>query len=182
MDHSWLRFSTNVTIRSDRSVEECVRALQTLTAPPNCYSGPERSRPFRGEIGSSGGWLRNSLLRHATTIARSLKFNFVPSESGTELRGQWSLLKRVRIPVSIYLGACILVQAVGLFRVVVFGTHDLWPSLIGPTISFFMIYGWTWAAVAINRQRESQLVTAVTHAMESDGSAKIVCELLSLPK
>jgi hypothetical protein len=41
-----------------------------------------------------------------------------------------------------------------------------------------MIYGWTWAVVALNRRRESQLVTAVTYAMESDSSAKIVGELL----
>jgi hypothetical protein len=182
MDHSWLRFSTKVTIRSDRFVEDCVRSLQTLTAPPNCYSRPERLRPFRGKIGSSGGWLRDSLLRHATLPSRSLKFNFIPSESGTELRGHWSLLKRIRIPVSIYLGACILGQAVELFRVVVFGAHDIWPILIGPTISFLMIYGWTWVVVALNRRRELQLVTAVTHAMESDRSAKIMGELLSLPK
>src|ERR1035437_9512483 len=132
MDHSLLRVSTNVSILSDRSVEDCVRSLQTLTAPPNCYSRPERLRPFRGKIGSRGGWLRDSLLRHATMPSRSLKFNFSTSESRTELRGQWSLLKRIRIPVSIYLGACILGQAVELFREVVFGAHDFWPSLIGP--------------------------------------------------
>jgi hypothetical protein len=178
MDHSWLKFSTDVTIRSDRSVEDCVRSLQTLIAPPNHYSRPERLRPFRGKIGSSGGWLRDSMLRHGVMPSRSLKFSFVPSESGTELRGQWSILKRIRIPVSIYLGACILAQIIELFRVVGFGVHDSWPNLIGSTIGFLMIYGWTWAVVALNRRRESQLVTAVTHAMESDSSAKIVCELL----
>ncbi|MGD0548439.1 MAG: hypothetical protein ABR991_11505 [Terracidiphilus sp.] len=114
--------------------------------------------------------------------SRSLKFIFVPSESGTELKGQWRLLKRIRIPVSIYLASCILAQAFELFRQALLRPHDPLAWLIGPIISFAMIYGWTWSLVALNRRRESQLLTAVTHAMESDRSAKIVGELLSSPK
>jgi hypothetical protein len=179
MDHSWLKFSTNIVIRSERSVEDCVRSLQSLTALPNSYSRSERIKPFRGNIELIGGWLRCPFRYEGIMPCRLFSFDLVPDESGSKIMGQWSLLKRIRIPVSISLGACILVQAVELFRVVVFGVHDSWPSLIGPAISFLMAYGWTWALVALNRRRESQLITAVTHAMESDRSAKIVGELLS---
>jgi hypothetical protein len=182
MDHSWLRFSTGVTIHSDRSVQDCVRSLQSLTAPPNCFSRPERLRPFRGKIGLDGGWLRFPLLTPVRIApARSLNFVLRSSGSGTELKGQWRLLRRIRIPVAIYLSICIAMEAFELLRLAAFRTQDPLASLIGPAISFVMIYGWTWVLVTLNRRSDSQLIAAVTHAMESEKSSKIVGELMSVP-
>jgi hypothetical protein len=189
MDHLWLRFSTYVTIHSERSVQDWCHSLQLLTAPPNCYSRPERLRPFRGKIELGGGWLRFPLLTYRIAPARSLNFVLCSSGSGTELKGQWRLLKRIRIPVGIYLGGCILEEAYELIRMVLLRRHDLLPHSIGrivphsigPIIGFAMIYGWAWAIVALSRRSESQLILAVTHAMESDKSAGIVGDLLSVP-
>jgi hypothetical protein len=181
MDQSWLRFSTNVTVHSARSVEDCVRSLRSLTALPNRFSHIERIKPFRGKIGLSGGWLRCPFRYYGIMPARSLRFDLVASESGTELRGQWNLLKGIRIPVAIYLGVCIFAQTTELFRLILLRTDDSLLWSIGPLISFAMIYGWTWGLVTFNRRFESQLIRAATYAMESDKSAKIVGELLSTP-
>jgi hypothetical protein len=97
----------------------------------------------------------------------------VESDSGTELRGQWRLLMRVRIPVMIYLGACILGQAYELFRLVIVRVQDYLPHLIGPIISFAMIYGWTWALVAFNRRREAELVETLTKVLASSSAVRI---------
>jgi hypothetical protein len=181
MDHSWLKFSTNVTTRSNRPVEDCVRSIQALTAPPNCYSSPERLKAFRGRVEIGGGWLRFPLMMFPIAPARSLSFVLRSTESGSELAGQWRLMKGIRVPVAIYLSICILVEVYLLFCAVALGQHKLLPGSLGPALSFAMIYGWTWAIVAINRRPESQLIMAVTHAMESDQSAKIVSEVLSGP-
>jgi hypothetical protein len=184
MDHSWLSFASDVTVRSARPVEECVRSLQTLTAPPNGYSRDQRKRPFRGEITASGGSLRGPLFQFTFAVMpfRLLKFVFISSASGTELRGRWVLLKRIRIPVAIYLTLCLIDEIVELVRVIWIHPPDPILSVVGPLIGFAMIYGWTWVGVALNRRAEAQLVSAVFHAMESDRSAKITSELLSSPQ
>jgi len=182
MDHSWLRFSTNVTIHSNHSVEDCVHSLQSLTAPANSFSRPGRLRPFRGKIGVDGGLLRFPMLTpFRIAPARSLSFVLCSSGLGTTLQGQWRLLKGIRIPVGIYLVTCILLQAFEMLRWFVFRQVDPWPQLIGPVFSFAIIYGWVWAIVALNRRSESQLIMAVTQAMEGDKSARIVGDLLSAP-
>jgi hypothetical protein len=192
MDRSWLRFASDVTVRSARPVEECVRSLQALTAPPNSYSHDERRLPFRGKIASDGGSLRLSLfpLTFGPMPSRVLRFAFVSTASGTELRGQWLLLKRIRIPVAIYLTFCLISEIVELFRVLWIHPTDphinpvagLVEFLFFGVVAFAGIYGWTWWVVLLNRSAEDQLVRAVFHAMDSEQSAKIVGELLCSPQ
>ncbi len=182
MDHSWLRFSTDVTINGDRPVEDCVRLLQTLTAPPDSYSRPDRLRPFRGRIDFNKGLLRYPLLTYGMMRGRFLRFDLHPCGTGTVLSGKWQLLKRIRIPVAIYLVICIIAQAVELIRLTILQRQDSLLMLVGPAISLVMIYGWTWTMVALNRRSEARLIRAIAHAMESDRSARIVNELLSVPE
>jgi hypothetical protein len=113
---------------------------------------------------------------------RMLRFTFVSSGSGTELRGQWLLLRRIRIPVAIYLSLCIVSALFVLFGAVWIYPPNRLVNLIGPAAGFAMIYGWTWIGVVLSRKGEAQLVSAVYHAMDSDQSAKIVSELLSSPQ
>jgi hypothetical protein len=181
MNHSWLRFASNVTVQSTRPVEECVRSLQPLVAPPNSYSSEERKRPFRGEISIAGGKLRYSLLAFGIMRFRELQFGFLSSASGTVLQGQWRLLNRVRIPVMIYLGLCLTAELVVLVLLALHQAFDPVSAVFGPAASFAMIYGWTWAGVFMSRKAEAQLLRAVSHAMASDQSAKIVVDLLSSP-
>jgi hypothetical protein len=184
MHHSWLRFTSEVTVRSACPVEECIGPLQALTAPPNSYSRDQRRRPFRGEIAASGGSLRRPLLSLTFAVMpfRVLEFAFISSASGTELRGRWLLLRRIRIPVGIYLSLCLIGEIVELIRIIWIRPPDPLVNLLTPLVSFAMIYGWTWLGVVLNRRAEAQMISAVFHAMDSDHSARIVRELLSSPQ
>jgi hypothetical protein len=114
--------------------------------------------------------------------SRVLRFAFVSTASGTELRGQWLLLKRIRIPVAIYFTFCLISEIVELFRALwVHPTNPLVNSVVG-LAGFAMICGWTWGLVLLNRRAEERLVRALFHAMDSEQSAKIVGELLCSPQ
>jgi hypothetical protein len=179
MDHSWLRFADSVTIRSGRSVQECVRSLQQLTARPGSFTAAERNRPFRGQISAEGGYLRNPLLRRTAINCRVLRFQFIASESGTELRGQWKLMRRFRIPVMVYLTVCVVSEICGVLGLLWPGLNLPFGGLLGPVIGFAMLYGWAWIFVVLSRKSESQLINGVFHAMASDDSARVVREVLS---
>ena len=183
MDHSWLRFSTKVSARSPRSIDDCVNSLRGLIAPPRCFKRPERLRPFRGRIEGAHGWLRLPFFRVTSRQpSRALIFDLIPIDSGTELQGEWRLLNQFRIPVAAYLGICILAEVFELVRLVILGHHDSIAVLIGPMMGFAMIYGWAYAMVCFNNRTEIQLMMAIRHAMESESSAKIVKDLLSIPQ
>lgn len=180
MDHSWLRFASRVSISSPRSIGDCVSALQGLSAPPGSFQPDEVDRPFRGKVGPDGGYLRNPLLRHTAVNCRVLTFTFVRAESGTQLIGQWRFLNRYRIPVMIYLGLCVADAIWSIFRLL--GSHAGWRPVIlmGPLIGFAMLYGWAWMFVLLSGKSERQLERGVFYAMESEKSANIVDDLLSV--
>ena len=179
MDHSWLRFADRVTISSGRGVQECVDSLRTLTAPPWSFTTTERGKPFRGRIQIDAGFLRNPLLPYTGVVnCRTLEFQLIPCSNGTQLRGQWKLMRILRIPTSIYLSLCAISELFGLLGLLI-PTLSFGRSLIGPFIGFPMIYGWAWIAVLLSRKSEKRVEAAVYHAMANSQSAEVVNDLLS---
>jgi hypothetical protein len=180
MDHAWLWFSKDVLLSSERPPEECVRSLQTLIASPNSSSSDERKRPFRGRVSMAGGIIRYPWPMFSGPLScRALKFEVLPTASGTELHGRWQLLKPIQIPVALYLSLCTAVWISALVRIGLYHAQNPISALTGPLIGFAMIYGWTWGFVLLSRKAEAQLLSAVFHAMESEDSAKVVCKVLS---
>ena len=122
------------------------------------------------------------LLLFGIAPSRLLTFNIRAIHSEIELIGEMRLFNWIRIPVAIYLAACVLAEVIEIVRLSMPGNHETWVALLGPALGFAMIYGWTLWILVMNRRNDSLLIKAVEHAMKSEYAAKIVSDLLSSPR
>jgi len=119
------------------------------------------------------------LIFTGTTSPRALHFNLRSAASSVELLGQWRLLKRVQVPVFLYFAFCAAGEVVGLIRFLFHRSDRPVMELLGPILSFAMIYCWTRWAIWISRKSEGQVINTLTHSMTSENSTKIVGDVIS---
>jgi len=138
----------------------------------------ERHKPYRGFVRDNAGEMLQRTSMFRIVPARILTFELTPSTSGCSLNGRLKLRNIIRWPVAVYLSFCIGGEFWGALQEAIHRKFEL-VYLLGPIISFAMIFGWTFFVVRLNRQPEDQMIKALKHVLSDEQTASVVIDLLS---
>jgi len=175
MKIGWLRFASNVEISSSQPIGDCVKSLRLLIGRA---AKSETQKPYAGFVEAEGGEVQQRLSFLKVLPMRILKFRLTPSPEGCHLTGRLALRNIIRVPVGIYLALCICSEVASPFFYR--SQHgNLLIYLLGPIISFLMIFGWTCLGIRLNRSPEDQMIKALKNVLMDEASAAVVVDILS---